>query len=71
MPPLLTILLIAVAVMVAVAIVVFLLRRRREAEDVRIQIASNPVPELSTDDIAYRIGVVDGLLTGHPHWVPE
>ena len=21
--------------------------------------------------LAYRIGVVDGLLTGHPHWVPE
>jgi len=21
--------------------------------------------------IAYRIGVVEGLLTGHPHWVPE
>ena len=21
--------------------------------------------------IAYRIGIVDGLFTGHPHWTPE
>ena len=57
MPGFLPLLLIAVIVIVAVAIVVFLRRRRREAQEAAIIAAATPVPELSEDDIAWRIGV--------------
>ncbi|HEY3336212.1 MAG TPA: hypothetical protein VGK16_13350, partial [Candidatus Limnocylindrales bacterium] len=57
MPDLLPILLIVVIVIVAIAIINFLARRRREAQDAAIVAASTPVPELSEDDIAWRIGV--------------
>ena len=50
-------LLIAIILIVAIAIVVFLRRRRREAQEAAIVAASTPVPELSEDDIAWRIGV--------------
>ncbi len=58
MPAFLPLLLIAIIVIVAIAIVVFLRRRRRDAQDAAIVAASTPVPELSEDDIAWRIGVV-------------
>src|SRR4051812_38738421 len=57
MPELLPILLIAVIVVVAIAVIAFLVRRRRAAQDAAIAAASVPVPELSEDDIAWRIGV--------------
>src|SRR5215203_6154896 len=57
MPGFLPLLLIAIILIVAVAIVVFLRRRRREAQEAAIVAASTPVPELSEDDIAWRIGV--------------
>ncbi len=57
MPGFLPLLLIAIIVIVAIAIVVFLRRRRREAQEAAIVAAATPVPELSEDDIAWRIGV--------------
>jgi hypothetical protein len=57
MPGFLALLLIAIILIVAIAIVVFLRRRRREAQEAAIVAASTPVPELSEDDIAWRIGV--------------
>jgi hypothetical protein len=57
MPDLLTLVLAAVAIIVAGSIVAFLRRRRRAAADEAIVVASTPVPALSQDDIAWRIGV--------------
>src|SRR5829696_4070373 len=57
MTDLLPLLLIAIVSVVAVAIVAFLRRRRRDAQQAAIVAASTPVPELSEDDIAWRIGV--------------
>ncbi|HKF84596.1 MAG TPA: hypothetical protein VKB30_02355, partial [Candidatus Limnocylindrales bacterium] len=57
MTDLLPLLLIAIVSIVAVAIVAFLRRRRRDAQEAAIVAASTPVPELSEDDIAWRIGV--------------
>ena len=58
MTPLLIFVLVAVAIVVVGVILAFLSRRRRAAEEQRIHFASTPVPELSEDDIAYRIGIV-------------
>ena len=69
MPPLLLIVLIAVIVVVATVAVVFFRRRRRRAAEARIVAASAPVPMLSEDDIAWRIGVLGterpGLLAAY------
>ena len=69
MPPLLLIVLIAVIVVVATVAVVFFQRRRRRAAEARIAAASAPVPMLSEDDIAWRIGVLGterpGLLAAY------
>ena len=56
MPGLLPILLIVVVIVLAIAIIAFLARRRREAQDAAIAAASTPVPELTEEDIAWRIG---------------
>ncbi len=69
MPPLLLIVLIAVIVVVATVAVVFFQRRRSRAAQARIAAASTPVPVLSEDDIAWRIGVLGterpGLLSAY------
>ena len=69
MPPLLLFVLVAVIVVVATVAVVFLRRRSRRAAEARIAAASNPVPMLSEDDIAWRIGVLGterpGLLSAY------
>jgi len=36
-----------------------------------LRIASGAISLLFGLFIAYRIGIVDGLFTGHPHWTPE
>ena len=51
--------LVVVLVIVAAAAVVFLRRRRHAATEARLAAASSPVPELSEDDIAWRIGLLD------------
>ena len=51
--------LVVVLVIVAAAAVVFLRRRRHAATAARLAAASSPVPELSEDDIAWRIGLLD------------
>ena len=69
MPPLLLLVLVAVIVVVASVAGVFLRRRSRRAAEARIAAASNPVPMLSEDDIAWRIGVLGterpGLLSAY------
>ena len=69
MPPLLLLVLVAVIVVVATVAGVFLRRRSRRAAEARIAAASNPVPMLSEDDIAWRIGVLGterpGLLSAY------
>ena len=57
MPPLLTVVLVIIALVVVGVIVAFLRRRRRAAQETAIRVAATPVPELSEDDIAWRIGV--------------
>ncbi len=56
MQGLLPILLIVIVIVVAIAIIALLARRRREAQDAAIAAASTPVPELTEEDIAWRIG---------------
>ena len=51
--------LVVVLVIVAAAAMVFLRRRRHAATAARLAAASSPVPELSEDDIAWRIGLLD------------
>ena len=51
--------LVVVLVIVAATTFVFLRRRRHAATDARLAAASSPVPELSEDDIAWRIGLLD------------
>ena len=51
--------LVVVLVIVAAATFVFLRRRRHAATAARLAAASSPVPELSEDDIAWRIGLLD------------
>ena len=51
--------LVVVLVVVAAVTLAFLGRRRRAATAARIAAASAPVPELSEDDIAWRIGLLD------------
>src|SRR5262245_2311374 len=57
MPPFLIFVLVAVLLVVGVAVTVFLRRRRRAAEDARLEIASTALPQMSEEDIAYRIGI--------------
>jgi hypothetical protein len=60
MPPLLSFLLIAIILVVAGVIVTFLVRRRRAMVAAARIAAATVVPELSEDDIAWRIGAAEG-----------
>ncbi|MHB8893496.1 MAG: hypothetical protein ACYC65_15785, partial [Candidatus Limnocylindrales bacterium] len=56
MPPPLSVLLIAIILVVAGVIVAFLIRRRRAAAEASRVAAATAVPQLTEDDIAWRIG---------------